>query len=194
VERGPKYPIDLISIGIVAEDGREYYAQSCEFEPAKASAWVKGNVILHLDTCPYTLPSRATVWSTFIRAFHLHKQGQCVPTMNEPAHYRCPWRTRAQIKTEILAFMDREEYGLPELWAYYGSYDHVAFCQLFGTMMDLPNGFPMYTRDIKQWCDSLGNPQLPEQGNGEHNALSDARHNQVMWTFLDAYERKRSKL
>src|SRR4051812_12087398 len=40
--------IDLISIGIVAEDGREYYAVSSEFDPTKASQWVKDNVLVHL--------------------------------------------------------------------------------------------------------------------------------------------------
>lgn len=37
--------IDLISIGIVTEDGREYYAISMEFDGSEASAWVKQNVI-----------------------------------------------------------------------------------------------------------------------------------------------------
>jgi hypothetical protein len=51
-------------------------------------------------------------------------------------------------------------------------------------MIALPNGFPMYTKDIKQLCDDLGNPELPKQESGEHNALADARHNQVMYQFL----------
>jgi hypothetical protein len=40
--------IDLISIGIVADDGREYYAinENCDF--SKASDWVKENVIAKL--------------------------------------------------------------------------------------------------------------------------------------------------
>jgi len=42
----------------------------------------------------------------------------------------------------------------------------------------------MYTRDIKQWCDQLGNPRLPEQGKGEHNAISDARWVKKAWDFL----------
>ena len=37
--------IDLISIGIVAEDGREYYAISKEYNYNDASDWVKENVI-----------------------------------------------------------------------------------------------------------------------------------------------------
>ena len=42
------HTIDLISIGIVAEDGREYYAQSIEFDPGNANEWVKENVFPHL--------------------------------------------------------------------------------------------------------------------------------------------------
>ena len=46
IETGAKNPIDLISIGMVAEDGREYYAISTELN-AKACErdWVKENVL-----------------------------------------------------------------------------------------------------------------------------------------------------
>ncbi|OLR95159.1 polyadenylate-specific 3'-exoribonuclease AS [Actinokineospora bangkokensis] len=37
--------IDLVSIGVVAEDGREFYAVSTEFDPAKAGSWVRANVL-----------------------------------------------------------------------------------------------------------------------------------------------------
>lgn len=37
--------IELISIGIVAEDGREYYAVSEEFDAARANDWVRDNVL-----------------------------------------------------------------------------------------------------------------------------------------------------
>lgn len=40
--------IDLISIGITSEDGREYYAESKECDLTKANDWVKTNVIPHL--------------------------------------------------------------------------------------------------------------------------------------------------
>jgi hypothetical protein len=48
--------IDLISIALVCEDGREYYAVSSDFNPDDCSDWVKSNVL------PY-LPPRAT-WKT----------------------------------------------------------------------------------------------------------------------------------
>jgi hypothetical protein len=38
------YAIDLISIGIVAADGREFYAESSEVDWSKASRWTLDNV------------------------------------------------------------------------------------------------------------------------------------------------------
>src|SRR5205814_10714422 len=127
------------------------------------------NVFPHLKRCP---PNDWPVSGV------QHISGQC--KRND-----CYWRWRSEIALAVSIFCDPERYGKPELWGYYSAYDHVAFCQLFGTMMDLPKGFPMYTRDLKQWCDQLGNPRLPEQGKGEHNALADARHNRVMYEFLE---------
>lgn len=39
------HTIDLISIGIVAEDGRMYYAVSTEFDASRADEWVQTNVL-----------------------------------------------------------------------------------------------------------------------------------------------------
>lgn len=177
--------IDLISIGIVCEDGRELYLQSVEFEPKKANQWVKENVLIHLALHPFDsrFSSHSSSYDKLILDWAYHKTGggQCCTGGIDPL---CPWRTREQIKNEILAFMNVGKYGKPELWAYYADYDHVAFCQLFGTMMDLPKDFPMYTRDIKQFHEMTGYPILPEQGKGEHNALADARWNKQAWDFL----------
>jgi hypothetical protein len=145
IERGPSYPITLISIGMVAEDGREFYAISSEFQVLDAGEWVLHNVIGHL----------------------------------EPGVERQPL---AQIAQGVRAFVGEDP--KPEFWGYYADYDWVVFAQLFGSMVDLPGTFPMYCRDIKQMCDDYGNPQLPEQGKGEHNALADARWNQLAWKFL----------
>jgi 3' exoribonuclease, RNase T-like len=37
--------IELVSIGVVAEDGREFYAVSTEFDPSRAIEWVRRNVL-----------------------------------------------------------------------------------------------------------------------------------------------------
>lgn len=135
--------IDLISIGIVSEDGREFYAESWAVNWCRASSWVLGNVKPHLT-------------------------GENV-------------LDRVEMKKAVLRFIGNDA---PEFWGYYADYDWVVFCQLFGTMMDLPAGFPMYMRDIKQLCDELGNPKLPETGKGEHHALADARWNKKAYEFL----------
>jgi 3' exoribonuclease, RNase T-like len=162
-------PIDLISIGIIAEDGREFYAESLDCDLSKASPWVKENVIPHLASQQEN-KSTMNAWS---------RDGGVGGLMN-----------RTEIRAEIIRFCNIEKYGNPEFWAYYADYDWVVFCQLFGTMMDLPEGFPMYCRDIKQECDRLGNPELPTQKNREHNSLEEARWNKKAWEFLDVIHRR----
>lgn len=158
--------IDLISIGIVCEDGREFYAEVQDVDLSRASQWVQENVLPHLwarqgDKRPANLWSRDGGVGGFL--------------------------TRSDIASTVRRFCDPEEHGKPEFWGYYADYDWVVLCQLFGTMMDLPNGWPMYCHDLKQWCDDLGNPKLPEQGKGEHHALADARWNKEAWEFLREY-------
>jgi len=48
--------IDLISIGVAAEDGREYYAISTEFDPERAGSWVRANVL------PKLPPPASQLW------------------------------------------------------------------------------------------------------------------------------------
>lgn len=76
----------------------------------------------------------------------------------------------------------------PEFWAYYADYDWVVLCQLFGTMMDLPEDWPRYCRDVKQLCDMVGNPKLPKQTSQEHNALADAVWTRDAWQFLQRHK------
>ncbi|WP_028932973.1 polyadenylate-specific 3'-exoribonuclease AS [Pseudonocardia spinosispora] len=42
--------IELISIGVVDADGREFYAVSTEFDDRKAGAWVRANVLPKLPS------------------------------------------------------------------------------------------------------------------------------------------------
>jgi hypothetical protein len=42
--------IELVSIGVVDEQGREYYAVSTEFDPERAGRWVRSNVLPKLPS------------------------------------------------------------------------------------------------------------------------------------------------
>jgi hypothetical protein len=48
--------IDLISIGVVSEDGREFYAVSTEFDPESAGRWVRTHVL------PKLPPPASKLW------------------------------------------------------------------------------------------------------------------------------------
>ncbi|WP_149362112.1 polyadenylate-specific 3'-exoribonuclease AS [Lolliginicoccus suaedae] len=48
--------IDLVSIAVVAEDGREFYAVSAEFDAARAGTWVRANVL------PKLPPPSSQLW------------------------------------------------------------------------------------------------------------------------------------
>jgi 3' exoribonuclease, RNase T-like len=88
--------------------------------------------------------------------------------------------TRKEITSQIRQFCGYK----PEIWAWYSSYDWVALCQLFGTMMEIPAHWPKYCRDAKQLCDDLGNPPLPKQEIGAHHALADAKWVRETWIHL----------
>lgn len=146
IESGPKSPIQFISIGIVSENDKEYYAVSNEYDESLASNWVKENVLNKLN-------------------------------MEEKNR-----KSNKQISNEVIRFIGKDK--SPLFITYYGAYDHVVFCQLFGAMIDLPESFPKFTYDLKQLAYELGDPELPEQKNSEHNALDDAKWNKHIHKFL----------
>ena len=168
--------IELISIGLVAEDGREYYAVNSGIDQwtpdgseklhkrIENHGWLMENVVPYLPLSKP--PSRFEghwMWS-------LDKSS----TLVKPS-----WVIANEVREFILGVPD------PELWAWYAASDFVALYQLWGRLIDLPKGVPMWTNDLKQECERLGNPQMPVQESGEHNALADARHVKAMAAFLD---------
>lgn len=194
--------IDLISIGIVCEDGREYYAVSKEFRYKDADKWVQENVIDPL----------------FISTVSGDGRNHC-----SSENFQCAYgKSNKQIAAEIMIFIWQDTWNewvgpsdeffergkrfgwdtdTPiEFYAYYADYDWVLFCSLFGRMIDLPKGFPMYCFDLKQTLDATAsgidgftfeqslaaiknNPKYPKQEN-EHNALDDAKWNMDLHKFL----------
>ncbi len=161
------FSIDLISIGIYLESGEEYYAVSNEFNGARVlqHPWLMRNVMNSIS----------------------HEIG----TWNN-APYRVivtdkAAKSRAEIRNDIIELLLPHVREGIELWAWYGAYDHVALAQLWGRMIDMPSQIvPMYTNDIMTLSALKGHPELPRQISGAHNALSDAKHNKVMYDFLRA--------
>ncbi len=183
--------IDPISIGVVCEDGREYYAQSCEFIPQKANKWVKEYVYPHLLSCPY-FPNKVENTTDLARslsmATHIHRYGNCVAFSQGISS--CPWKTRAQLAHDLREFI-KPGWDDPddiELWGWCAAYDYVALCQLYGGMMHLPAGWPHYMHDLQDRLDLLQLPDsaLPQQESTSvvHHALEDARHIKRLWEWI----------
>lgn len=96
------------------------------------------------------------------------------------------WKARAELAEFVRQFIVGD--GEPvELWADYCAYDHVALAQLFGTMMDLPDGVPMFTHELMQYWEQVGRPMKPAQF-GEHDALADAKHGMKIWKLCRGIE------
>ena len=156
--------VQLISIGAVREDGEEFYAENSLFDWSVVpdDHWLQGNVR------PYLFPHKSTPSKTRI----------CPPD-------QIAWEFRRFANAEFINPSDK-----PEFWVWYGDYDWVVLCGLYGRMVDLPREFPMYARDIKQLHDDLHDrgydvPRVPKPEHA-HNALADARWNKQMYERLVA--------
>lgn len=134
--------IDLISIGLVSADGREFYAVNRECNFQNASDWVWRNVLYPIgiyEPLQYISLSDPSI-SPLTKATILAA------------------KNRRQIKTSLLEFLAFQDISKPpeeiykqcNFWGEWCSYDWVCFCQIFGTMMDLPQVHLVYYRDPQE--------------------------------------------
>jgi 3' exoribonuclease, RNase T-like len=233
-----RHYIDMISVGIVCEDGREYYSVSKDFDVEKVwntwqqrtgqgdrnnhdpkEYWLRENVLLPIfkDFYPDNL-SNLHHYPTFNYSNmksvikNLGKSNEAIA--NEIYQFICSIDNANEYAGVGSLDFGAEGYltmNPPKFYGYYADYDWVLFCSLFGKMIDLPKGYPMYCNDLIQIfndtvennktviCEKFCiNPTLdvktvikelkqlsiyPKQGN-EHNALSDARWNRHLHGFL----------
>jgi hypothetical protein len=148
--------LDLVSIGVVDEHGREFYRISTEFDDSRALPWVRRNVLTKLPgPADHAWASREQIRDELLDFLS------------------APLRESSPRNPEL------------ELWAWYAAYDHVALAQLWGPMPALPRVIPRFTKDLRQLWDDCGRPPLPDAA-GRHDALVDARHNLARWQVMNA--------
>jgi hypothetical protein len=210
--------IELISIGIVDENRREYYAVCNEFDLKAAwnsfqikqvhggmknkfpngikEYWLRENVLKQIFnelqqkelvkeyranqcSCSLGIKSKKFTYRNFKK--FIKKYG----------------KSKKQIANEIKEFCIGDAFDVkrlveetnPEFYAYYADYDWVVFCWLFGRMIDLPKGFPMYCKNLKQIMDERGYDKdwkrkyCPDPII-EHNALVDATWNLSLFSKM----------
>ncbi len=230
-----KPTIDLISIGMVDENGREFYAISKEFNLKEA--WNRHEIKCVNDGMQGREQKVYWIRENVLRPIYnelLQKERYARENhwkLVEPFSYKTmknliAWngKSNIEIANGICAFIYGDDCGgsgesaiemackyevtdkslNPEFYGYYADYDWVVFCWLFGNMMKLPKGFPMYCVDLKQIIDEKARQfaktkhisyeqvlseiksmsSYPKQEN-EHNALADAKWNKEFHEFLN---------
>jgi hypothetical protein len=190
--------IDLISIGIVCEDGREYYAISKDFD-IKA-AWNKYDKKIN-TTYNNTLKEEIAYNSMYIKDYWLRDNVlkpifQELLLIDEPIAFHSEYnyeftygsfkslinkygKSNLEIRNEIINFTSQyskkptEIWDRPEFYGYYADYDWVLFCSLFGRMINLPSNYPMYCKDLKQIYDDLVFTEINNHIQLAHMNLTD---------------------
>ena len=215
-----KPTIDLISIGIVSEDNREYYAISKDFNIDEA--WYRydlkdikppGHVMHHVKEKVYWIrenvlkPIFNELANKYFNDFGFPEHYFNLKDFKELIHMY--GKSNKKIAQEIKEFVGFPHYQTerldtedrqsiedkPEFYGYYTSYDWVVFCWIFGKIIALPKGFPMFPIDLKVELDrmvlKLGlnkvqfkfDEDYPKQTD-EHNAIADARWNKKLDEYI----------
>jgi len=163
--------IELISIGIVCDDGREYYAANSDMpvNRIKNDGWLLENVWRHL-------PLRGWSEESYSVGGGIEQRTKDAGVLDMTSLLVKPkWVIANEVRAFILSVVS--EGDSPWLWAYYGAYDHVALAQLYGKMIGLPTGIPMFTHELKQVMETMPGGWQPPPTEDEHHALADARWN-----------------
>lgn len=172
--------IELISIGIVAEDGEEYYAVNADLDRDRIvkDPWMLNNVWRHL-------PVSGLRTGLVTVGDHFESRVKQAGFLDRTATVVRPkWVIANEVRDFLLDHGTgrRED---TELWADYGAYDHVALAQLWGRMISLPNHVPMWTHDLQQLIAAHPDAPRPDRAAAEaHHALADARHVRATWQAL----------
>lgn len=181
--------IQPISVGIVSDDNREYYAISKDFNlkeawnrfdlkynkgcgdannlPPTKVYWIRENVLKPIMVelqVQYNKDTGKTLdgWGFKNFKYLINKYGKSNKQIADEVKDFCsPSRDFEVLDPITIKFLESRN---PIFYGYYSAYDHVALCWLFGKMMDLPKRFPYYTKDIQQIIDEkqliMGNQDL----------------------------------
>jgi hypothetical protein len=158
----------FVSVGLTDDAGHDYTAINAEMDAFHVynHAWMRENVWPFLPTAP-GIPHRLDYTHPDVKPL-------------------------AEIKDEIAAYFDtgRETH----LYAYYGGQDIFRLHSLWGHDWEImPRQIPRWFFDIKALYVQAGSPEMPEQKNGAHDALDDARYNRTMHEHLLALEAEHAR-
>ena len=169
----------LISIGLISEDGKEFYAEFASINTELLNDWIIENVLM--NTAKYGEINEIDI------------------VVNESDYH---FGTKEEIKEELLKWLD--QFDEVQLISDVCHYDMVLFIDIFGTAFDLPEKVSPVCYDInqdiashyeesqKQAFDRSREDILEEFGltiiGQKHNSLYDARVIQQIYNVLNGVE------
>lgn len=123
----------LISIGMVSEDGRTFYAELNDYDDSQINDWVRDNVISNLKFAP---PKEYAPGQWEQEAYVSSKFDPDIPLTKA---YSVEFRGNTEtVAAELKMWLEQFDDTI-ELWSDCLAYDWVLFCNLFGNAFNLPS-------------------------------------------------------
>lgn len=155
----------LISIGFVAENGREFYAELNDYDESQIGDWIQDNVIANL-----IYDNRDGNWS-YTDGAHTGRSGDRAYIVRE-------------LQLWFASLMELSNVDQFEMWSDCLAYDWVLFCQLWNGALKVPEWIYYIPFDISTLFKIKGvDPDINREkfigwikkNQNKHNALWDAK-------------------
>jgi hypothetical protein len=155
----------LVSIGLTDDTGADYYAVNADMDVAALLAvpWMVENVWPYLPRIVFGYDEPGNILNT-----------------DDPAA-----KSVKDIRAGVAQYFADTDADTTRLWAWYGGQDICRLHSLWDNDWSvMPDQIPRWFNELETLRWQAGNPAMPQQPSGLHNALADARHNRAMHHFL----------
>lgn len=150
----------LISIGLITEQGQQFYAEFSDYNRSQLDGWLQANVLPYCRWLSMSSPPSEVIIE------------------RQPAHWCC-FGSRQEVSKLLAEWL--AQFEAVQIWADCHAYDWVLFCELFGGSQHLPQQVSYMALDITTLFAAAGlSPQTDRQQYAQmrikqHNALQDAQ-------------------
>lgn len=149
----------LISIGIISDNNKTFYAELTDYDKSQVDDWIKTNVISNL-------------------LFEDEKKN--IVISDDEKKYQIKGDSKF-LKTHLTEWLSK--FSEVEIWSDCLSYDWVLFCDIFGTVFDIPKNVYYIPFDIstlfklKRIDPDISREEFTgtNDNKNKHNALFDAK-------------------
>lgn len=165
----------LISIGMISEDGRTFYAEFNDYDNKQVNEWIRKNVILNLLFCEplkheaeHWMKSKVSPDRSLHQAWNLEMRG-----------------SREDVGQSLEEWLT--QFDAIEIWSDCLAYDWMLFCELFGGALNIPKHVYYIPFDICTLFKAAGvDPDVNREdfsGNVAWLAGQSQKHN-ALWDAL----------